>query len=614
MKLFKILPVATFGAISLLAGCGDNGNNPEGSYSAGAAELPSIPSFDVSNCQAVNDAQTASQLEAAKANIADVLKDLGKGNFKDAQVISAQTKAAFKNVLDRYPGNCEAQLGYALGIVTDLVNNAEIKAFIDTVTNKKNLADMDVDDFNTMLITADGRLLTSMAQTAMAQAIPSVDSAIIYMKNIVGNSDFTCSYTYENRTYELDRGEFAPALGALYVAKSALTFGAALNIDFSDNGNYDWLVDMDRTSDRAPTARSVNQLSKLFSRQSSFSTVYDAWKPAYRNIPNLLDSAILFVEVGLQHGINEAKSGFATQLNDPYIVGDDEMSDVSIADFQKAIDSLEHYRKALYTGVEVTLPQGSKITVNVAKFFEITDGFQDYLPYHVINDASEWNTPVDNFGWTPYFDGGYAEYELENTLRPQFVKETDKDYYFYVRAFSFRGLYGDDPYGLYDDYTYEWLTIHYEGSDGNNLYITYDYTIDNCIITFKHDSYDDEIVTEAVPAPTALSSAVCKVENGKSYFARGYSGSKINPFYFTDASGNKTISWQGLNNGYIKDGLVYEYSIRDYGKYIFFPDITFGGVLPGMTADAFWNILATEDGDEPEIDTYNSRYWSEIYK
>ena len=32
-------------------------------------------------------------------------------------------------------------------------------------------------------------------------------------------------------------------------------------------------------------------------------------------------------------------------------------------------------------------------------------------------------------------------------------------------------------------------------------------------------------------------------------------------------------------------------------KLIFFPDITFNGVLPGMTADKFWNILKTEGRD-----------------
>jgi cephalosporin-C deacetylase-like acetyl esterase len=34
----------------------------------------------------------------------------------------------------------------------------------------------------------------------------------------------------------------------------------------------------------------------------------------------------------------------------------------------------------------------------------------------------------------------------------------------------------------------------------------------------------------------------------------------------------------------------------------FFPDITFGGVLPGMTADKFWDIIATESEDDDDDD------------
>lgn len=379
-KLF----VCAFGAMSLLAGCGSSGSNDD-KPSSPAADTPDTPSFNVSGCQEMTDANAQAQLESAKANIVDILQSLGEGDFHNAQVISAQTKATFKSVLDKYPASCEAQLGYALGIVTDLVNNKEIKGFIDTVSNKNDLVDMNVNDYNRLLMTADGKLLTSVAQTAMAEAIPSLDSAIIYMRNIVNNKDFTCKYTYKDRTFELDRGEFAPALAGLFVAKAALTLGASMNIDFSENGNYDWMNDLENYNEFETSKVSMRQVESLLSKKSSFTTIYDSWKSSYKNIPNLLDSAISYVELGLQYGIEESKLGTATQTNDPYIVGDGEMSDVSVKDFQKAIDSLEYYRQGLRTGVEVTLPQGSKITINVAKFFEITDGFQEYLPYHHAN-------------------------------------------------------------------------------------------------------------------------------------------------------------------------------------------------------------------------------------
>lgn len=608
MNFSKKMLVCAFGVCALMAGCGDSGSSSSDNQpSSPAASTPDTPNFSVSTCEEVSDASVAQQLESAKGNIADILECLGEGDFHNAQTISAQTKATFKSVLDKFPGNCEAQLGYALSIVTDLVNNKEIKAFIDTVSNKNDLVDMNVHDFNRILVTADGQLMTSVAQTAMAQAIPSLDSAIIYMKNIVNNEDFTCKYTYEDRTYELDRGEFAPALGALYVAKSVLTLGASLNIDISDNGNYDWMNELDDLGEYETPKIAMQQIERMLSKKSSLTTVYDSWKPSYKNIPKLLDTAITFVEMGLQYGIDESKKGTQTQLNDPYIVGDGEMADVSVKDFQKAIDSLEYIRKGLYTGVEITLPRGSKITVNIAKFFEITDGFQDYLPYHHINDASEWYTPVEGYGWASVLTSkAYAEHELGLAVKAELDKV--------VKATDFSawisGYYSWDDNDNYRQ-VYPELCMDIETGD-DYMYVCYAMTTDNCTVSFvkpekdRYYYYDD---FDVVPSPVKLSSAVCKVENGVSVFATAYQYQSENYFNFTDASGKKTISLQGLDNGRLEGDHVVDYTTRELSQFIFFPDITFGGVFPGMTAEKFWDVLATEFEDEDEDDEYDPIYY-----
>lgn len=596
MKFSKKLLACAFGVCALMTGCGSSSSNDD-KPSSPAASTPDTPDFQVSGCEVSTDASVTQQLESAKANIADILKSLGEGDFHTAQTFSAQTKTTFKSVLDAHPNNCEAQLGYALSIVTDLVNNKEIKGFIDTVSNKQDLADMGVEDFNKILVTSDGKLLTSVAQTAMAQAIPSLDSAVIYMRSVVNNKDFTCKYTYENRTYELDRGEFAPALGALFVAKAVLTFGASLNIDFSDNGNYNWMNEADQEDFGDVPEQAVKQIKKMFDPKSSLTTVYESWKPRYKDIPNLLDSAISYVELGLQYGIEESKNGSATQLNDPYIVGDDEMSDVSVRDFQKAIDSLEHYRQGLRTGIEVTLPRGSKVTINIAKFFDITDGFQDYLPYHHINDASEWFIPVDGFFWSenPEYDS-YAEMEIEREIGKQLKQAGNvESYSAWVR----------DAYSWDEQLDYSWqVCMDIDYTNGFYDYTCFSMKFDNCTITFGKASsyYGDAESIIAVPSPVKLSSNVCKVENGTHLFARAFKDATENAFYFTDANGNKTLSLQALENGYIEGDQLKEYTVRDYGKYIFFPDITFGGVLPGMTADKFWDIIATESEDDDDDD------------
>lgn len=601
MRFSNKLFVCAFGAMSLLAGCGSSGSNDD-KPSSPAADTPDTPSFNVSGCQEMTDANAQAQLESAKANIVDILQSLGEGDFHNAQVISAQTKATFKSVLDKYPASCEAQLGYALGIVTDLVNNKEIKGFIDTVSNKNDLVDMNVNDYNRLLMTADGKLLTSVAQTAMAEAIPSLDSAIIYMRNIVNNKDFTCKYTYKDRTFELDRGEFAPALAGLFVAKAALTLGASMNIDFSENGNYDWMNDLENYNEFETSKVSMRQVESLLSKKSSFTTIYDSWKSSYKNIPNLLDSAISYVELGLQYGIEESKLGTATQTNDPYIVGDGEMSDVSVKDFQKAIDSLEYYRQGLRTGVEVTLPQGSKITINIAKFFEITDGFQEYLPYHHVNDPSVWFKPDQGYGWADILTGkAYAEHEIGVSIMSELSKTMTLTG-FHAWVSSYYSWYYEDVPAVPE--------VCMDIEDANDYYYNcYTATVNNCTVTFTitEDSYRSNDL-EFVPSPVKLSSEVCKVENGVSKFATAYQYQSENYFYFTDASGKKTVSLQGLDNGYLEGNVIKDYSARDLSKLIYFPDFTFGGVFPGMTAEKFWNIIITES--EEDEDDYYEGVWN----
>ena len=594
MKKRSKLFILAIGACSLLAGCGDSGSPSDAPK---ASDTPLTPSFSAYSCQEVTDDAVATELEAAKANIKDILKELDRGHLKDAQTVSASTKNSFKAVLDKYPANCEAQLGYALSIITDLMNNTKIKSFIDTITNKVDLADMGVEDYNRLMIAGDGKHLTSMAQDAMAQAIPSVDSAIIFMKNIVGDDNFVCHYTLDEKTYELDRGEFAPALAAMFVAKALLTFGASLNLDISANGKYDWMTDVDFHD--GDTKTFADQLASLMNKGSSFTTVYDNWKPHYKNIPNLLDSAIHYVQIGLQYGIEESKTGMATQKNDPYIVGDDEMSDVSAADFQKAIDSLEHYRQALHTGVTITLPAGSQITVNLAKFFEITDGWQDYLPYHKLNDFSQWYTPVEGFFWSTNMESYYVEHEIEEALRPQIEKIP-----------SYKRFYGwiDADRWNYTDNTYSTQYCADIKIDKEYSYKCFDLAVSGCTVTFTPSrNYGDDNVVLTAPSPVQLSSAVCKVQDGVTLFALPYKENVKNIFDFTDASGKKTISLQGLLNGKADESKIAEarsnnkrwiraddYTLDDMKKLIYFPDVTFGGVLPGMTADKFWEVLKTE--------------------
>ena len=45
-----------------------------------------------------------------------------------------------------------------------------------------------------------------------------------------------------------------------------------------------------------------------------------------------------------------------------------------------------------------------------------------------------------------------------------------------------------------------------------------------------------------------------------------------------------------------------DYTLDDMKNLIFFPDVTFGGVFPGMTANQFWEILKTESRNDDAYD------------
>lgn len=609
MLKFRIWILPFLCSFALLISCSTDCNSTDPNATSGT-DVPVTPNFGVSTCETVSDPITASKLENAKASILDIFEAISKNDLVTAQAISANNKNTFKEVLSIYPGNCEAQLGYAVSIITDLLNNNEVKGFIDSVTNKQKFADLDVEDFNKYLINADGTKMTVQLQKAVASAIPSVDSAIIFMKNIVADGNFTCSYTFEDETYELDRGEFAPTLAALYVTKSILTMAASLNIDFSYNGNYDWLNDFYENMNQDSIANETkNIIENLLSKSSSFSTVYDDWKNLYRNIPNLLDSAISYVQIGLQYGIDESKIGFATQMHDPYVVGDGEMSDVSASDFQKAIDSLEYYRKALTTGVEITLPAGTKLMVNLGKFFEITDGWQDYFPYHKVNDVSTWLIPEEgNFYWGERLNyHSYTNHYIENLIERTYKNQIENlDY-----------VWADIDYWYNKDSVV--LEVEVELKNDDYYYDFFNIAIDNCTISFtKTESpYYYYRTSEDAPIkaldPIKLGSDFCKVESGITLFTQSFKYPKENYITFTDANGNKTISWQSLKTGHIVNEKLEDYKIDDLKSLIIFPDITFGGILPGMTVDAFWETLKAESryDDEGEAPVNNNYYYND---
>ena len=619
MKLIKQASIIAFCSLAYLTGCSttDDESSPITPKDEPISiDDPQETNVDVvAGCEEITDKADKATIEEIKTNLTDVYSAFGKGDLSKAQEMSAETKSDIEKLLKKYPGSCEVQLAYVASIITDIANNKKINNFLDTLAarngkTKTALFTKDVGDaaklsFNYTINSSDEirGILVSDVQSAIGSAIPSLDSAISYMTNIANDDEFTCTYPVKNRDIELDRGDFAPVLAALYVAKASLTALVSINLDIDDNGKYDWVDSLMELEAKVNyyDNHGFEHLFKLIGEDSKFTSIHDSWKKEYKNIPNLLDSAITYVQFGLQYGLEEAKTGLETQENDLYIVGDDEFADLSTKDAQKIIDSLTTIKKQFHEGFEIPYAEGKTIKVNISKLFNNTDGIQKFLPYHVVNDKSEWVNPDGGFYWSEAIEEqAYAQRFMQSYVA--------QEYYKFNPEVEYNEIYGWDE----DETSGKIFMDIYEPE---RIKAEIGYVADGCKIKFVVNSYaegdpwamlnseEPTIQTEWKIPDVTLPAGMCKVEKGVANYAVAFYENEVPNFgYFTDKDGNKTETIQGLLNGKLVDSEIEKYTFEDLRKIIIFPDVTFGGIFPDMTVDSFWDefIKAAIDDDFDE--------------
>ena len=631
-RKIKKASLATIISLAFLAGCSSNDSSSSADDVADdtTTNNPVDTKVEVvAGCAEITDAKDKAEMKKAKESITSIYTAFGEGNLESAQELSASTKATIKELLKKYPGSCEAQLGYVATIISDIANNKKINDLLDTIAARKGLSKAkilsnSIEDAARVSVdlsieSADDvrNLLVSDVQSAVASIIPSLDSAISYMTNIANDDAFICSYDINDRSIELDRGEFAPALAALYVAKASLTSIVSINMNVDDNGSYDWidsLNDIGRKWNYAENA-GVKQIVKLLGKDSKFTSIHDSWKKEYKNIPNLLDSAITYVQFGLQYGLEEAKQGLATQENDLYIVGDGEDAHLSTKDAQKIIDSLGVIRGQLRTGIDIPYANGKTIKYVPYNWYNNTDGILKFLPYHVINDMSLWDTPDGGLYWSDEME--YDSYGIRYLER--MVAASFSDLNPSVKSVEVYGWPDDEDASIGEIYVTSYSPY---------IKANVTYKLQGCKASFKVESYTEGsylYYEQEQQAPTVnwtiadvtIPTGMCR--DGK--YAIAYQENEVpNILYFTDAKGKKTVSLQELINGKVgNDGDITSYTKEDIKKLIVFPDLTFGGTFPDMTADLFWDEIlpaimdSDDDDDDEEWDSDDIWYDDPIY-
>lgn len=580
MNTRKILGAAFAVSAIALTGCSSSGSSSSASNSGTS---PKDVTITASTC-ATEDATTLTALAEANVTSNALLETFAKNgeNLKVDSIknLSATAKAQYSAILAKTPTSCGAQFGYALAIIASLSNNSELNSLYAAVKDEDaaTLFNVNTESYSTTLMKtaalakSSNTLVTERVQNLVASnVLPALDSAISLMQNVVKNN-YTFTFAPKDNTIKLDNAQFAPALGAMFFAKAAFTIVAGIDLDASKDNSYEWamtysdmnILDFDSLS--AEQKAAIDQATGLLSTSSPFTTVRSAWKTQWSSIPAMLDSAAAEVEAGLETSYAKYSNG-TPQDYAPYVVGNGENADISPEDLLTAIDTIKSIRKYI-TGTVTVQIKDIAVDVNLSKFFTITDGFQDLLPYHKITDKSTWSTiPEDEAFWSSNIKEGKPV-----ALAKEFVKAYTEIENFDVHSVESINLY-DYYFNSGDEVKKIGMDIYTE--DGNEKSTAL--TLNGCSYYFTDDT----------TKTYTLTADVCKDSSGVTYYKQ-YTNVNLDILVFTDKAGNETIHAYKLLNGKSDDS---DWTAAELAGYVIFPDPTFNGVFPGMTQTQLWNVI-----------------------
>lgn len=555
------------------------------SNSKGSSSSSSVEELDISNCETAKDAKLQAQISEATAAFMNMvyssefaLKTVE--NYKNFQSEIANATELFSSALESQPGNCEAQLGYALVSIVNLLNDAELNTIIDTLLNgssnqKRALiniyqAENYASEVVKTAIQADSTLITDRIQGIVeSNALPTVQQSLKIFKNLIDN-DFYYVYEADGIEFSLGKGEFQLTAGALQATEAALTILASHDLDASLDGSYNWIQSL-RTSSYNTTdstkarlySNAVDHALSLLSTETNFLSIKQSWRTKYTAIPDLLDSAVGNVKNGLQTLLDSAdakKKATSAAL----AISNGEMGDISKSDVKKAIDALSSAQKIIRTSVTVNLGEDMTLEICPKKFFGIVDGIQDYLPYYKLLPMDEWFDFMEDsslYTWTPDFNTpdaiNLAQMELKQQIMANFDTITDV-------------IFENDSSLIY--YT--------ETNPGQATLVWESDLYDDCTAAFKNVTGPVSFRLEQAQFP--ISEKYCiETENEEMLFASLSEDLVPDVFHFTDSEGNTTISLTKFVNEFKKGNIDPEIA----SKYIIFPDPTINGVFPDMTQE-----------------------------
>ncbi len=575
MKLFQSA-LCLSSIVLLLAACSDSNS------SSSSSDPKPIDKIDVGACEVIDDSTLNAQVVEATDSL--ILFVFGIATApEDLETLQKRTETAktvFRKALLNHPNSCDAQLGLAVAQMVNVIGNEDVsaiyKAFatgddeqIDSLFNLQS-------DFAGTTIQAaveakdvDDEVVTTRAQDVIAgEVLPSIDSAIYLLNNIRQTEDYMFSYETEDFEINLGQGELALSVGTLNALKAFLIVVASYDFDASMDDSYAWLETSINWSGwqmgndmTAEEKAALEHTVSLFEKGSPFLSVKDSWKTAFKSVPDLLDSAIENLKDSYDYLLKQAESGKPSILS-PF-VGNSEESDFYTDEIEMTLFVLDSIQSVLHGTMTATIA-GEEVQINVRKFFEMTDGFQKYLPYHTVNPVDSWTDSwkdpkyVSWISAEEYAEGSYMLY-AENVVFEK-VKET-------LDSSVVSGVFGeslDEMYFSSDDENFWYASVQWDGCR---------YSVQEGFDVNEERSW------------FSLDTAVCKAENGTAEFKAFDTKILPNPFNFTDKSGKVTLSFAdfGKEMMNLKERAAdKDEKVSLIEQTIIFPDPTFEGIFPDM--------------------------------
>ena len=580
-KLFGVAISSAF----LMNACSDD--------SSSSSQGPSNPDIDISACVDIEDANLRAQIDDANKTVLQAIEN--RNNYENLKFYVANAEETFHKALNAYPNSCEAQFGLAVTLLANTINNSLVDSIYRVYESgdenlKLNLFNVDVGNYAGAIVNLSankyGLINDRVQSTVVNTFIPKTDSAIALLQNVKSAGNFLYSLDNDGERLDIDEGDLDVAIGAVQAVNALLTAVASFNLDASLDDSYNWVktadsVDRYRYSFEnlnANEQKAIKQAISLLEKSSPFTTVKNSWKDRYKKIPEALDSAVENVKAGLTFKmLNAGKNPYSA-----FNVGFDEESDISANDIQKSIDICDSIQKGLHGIVKVQI-HDSLLAVNIQKFFEITEGIQDYYPYHKIKPIETWTEfPKTGFDWrSENWDDIddedstiLAEYEIMSKFRSLSNHQYGR---FYIYA---RQSYTSDTVEYFLDYYSD------DGWESIKVYLS------SCNYAFETDEFANTNSAEIY----TFSDEVCQVKNGDAYYKVMDISVLSDVCMFSDKNGNKTANALEI--------IRHENKTPDYyARTVIFPDPTFGGVFPEMTQEKLGKLIYyIYDFDEEEDD------------